>query len=59
MRIFPIVLAFAAMGLVTGAPAALADPLPDIVRELIEEGADEGDHVVGEELCAQPPQTGS
>jgi hypothetical protein len=37
----------------------LADPLSDIVRDLIEEGADEGDHVVGEELRARPPQTGS
>ena len=59
MRTFSIVLAFAAMGLLTGTSAALADPLSDIVRDLIEEGADEGDHVVGEELCARPPQTGS
>jgi len=59
MRRLSIALAFGALGLVAGASVALADPLPDFVREYIEEGADEGDHVVGEELCARPPQTGS
>lgn len=41
-----------------GAPAAMAGPVPDWVRDLIEEspaeGSGDGDHEVGEELCARP-----
>jgi hypothetical protein len=54
MRRFFIVLGFVAMGPLAGAAVATAEPLPDIVRELIEQAPDEGDHVVGEELCARP-----
>ena len=30
---------------------AWADPLDDIIRDLIHQPAEDGDHVVGEEMC--------
>ena len=50
MTLVPVLMAMAALG---GAPAALADALPDW-RELLEELSGDGDHEVGEELCARP-----
>ena len=50
-----VLLAMAALG---GAPAAFGDPLPEAAlpdwRELLEDLSEDGDHVVGEELCARP-----
>jgi hypothetical protein len=37
-----VVLEFAAMGLIAATSAAPADPLPEIPRDLVEEGSDEG-----------------
>jgi hypothetical protein len=54
MRTFSIVLVFTAMELLSSTSATRADPLSDIIRGLIEQAPDEGDHVVGEELCARP-----
>ena len=55
MTLVPVLMAMAALG---GAPAALADALPETAlpdwRELLEELSRDGDHVVGEELCARP-----
>ncbi len=30
---------------------ARADPLADIIRDLIDQPTEDGDHVVGEEMC--------
>ncbi len=32
-------------------PGVRADPLDDIIRDLIHQPAEDGDHVVGEEMC--------
>jgi hypothetical protein len=44
-------LAVSATILLAGPQAALADPLDDIIRDLIHQPLEDGDHVVGEEMC--------
>jgi hypothetical protein len=58
MKRIALVMVLMAAAVLGGAPNALADPLPETAlpdwRELLEELSGDGDHVVGEELCARP-----
>ena len=49
-----MVVAIFAIAVIAGASAATADTLPDIDWRDFVEGVDDGDHVVGEEMCAGP-----
>ena len=54
MQRVSMVVAIFAVAVLAGASAAAADPLPDIDWRDFVEGDDDGDHVVGEEMCAGP-----
>ena len=54
MRRSSIVLASFVMAALAGASPAAAEPLPYIDQDDAAEGVGDGDHVVGEELCARP-----
>ena len=51
--------AFLVMAVFAGAPPAMADPLPYIDWRDLVESAGDGDHVVGEEMCARPEWPGA
>ncbi len=54
MRTGSIVLASFVMAALAGASPAAAEPLPYIGQDDAAEDVGDGDHVVGEEMCARP-----